>query len=149
MPGCRHIIKGFLLIVLSASSLFAQQQHEILNEIRIFNKFGIINPEDREFGTGSEYPFEYLLKESSIRFEQRDTGIVALIDYLVRIKVYSDDPVHITEAALVGIPFYFSENMERITNLEGRTHQPDGTFTLFQEGQARQAGACRARSAAR
>lgn len=137
MPGCKHIINGFLLILVSTLPVYAQQSDEILNEIRIFDKFGIISPEDREIENGSEYPFEYLLKESSIRFDQRDTGIVALIDYLVRIKVYSDDPVDITEAALVGIPFYFSENMERITNLEGRTHQPDGTFTLFQAGRAR------------
>ena len=102
-----------------------------LEQIQIFEKFGDIF--DQNFGD-PDYPGQpwyYQLKETTVRFDQRPTGITALIDYLVRIRVNTDDPLLVAEASLVGIPFYFPENMERIINLEGYTFQPDGERTYF------------------
>ena len=137
MPYLKHLIILFSLIFGAVASLAAQEQDELLNEIRIFEKFGYVNPMDIDRKPDFEYPYQYLLREASIRFDQRSSGIVALIDHLIRIKVYTDDPISKTEAALVGIPFYFSENMERITNLEGITHQPGGEYNYFSGEDAR------------
>jgi hypothetical protein len=124
-------------LLIAANPIFGQQNDEILSEVRIFEKFGQVAMSEIEIDPESEYPYEYLLKEASVRFTQQSGGIVALIDHLIRIKVHTDEPVFITEASMVGIPFYFSENMERITNLEGITHQPDGSFYQFNGRDAR------------
>jgi hypothetical protein len=139
MAHFKHIITVIILSLLGGATLQAQQSDDILNEIQIFQKFGNINDSDLgiENSSASGYPYEYLLKETSIRFDQRNGGVVALIDHLIRIKVYTDEPVLKTEASLVGIPFYFAENMERIVNLEGQTHQPDGSLHYFSSEQAR------------
>ncbi|MEX2602149.1 MAG: hypothetical protein WD355_10900 [Balneolaceae bacterium] len=93
-------------------------------------------PEPSEFGSipdslfhadiSHSYPYEILLKESSIRFVDRGGTIVAILDHLVRIRLYSSDPVEQAGAALIGIPFYSLDEMERVTRIEGVTHQPDG-----------------------
>lgn len=139
MPHFKHIIAVIILSLFAGVTLQAQQSDDILNEIRIFQKFGNIDESDLGFDNDSdwEYPYEYLLKEASIRIDQREGGIVALIDHLIRIKVHTDEPVLKTEASLVGIPFYFAENMERIVNLEGLTHQPDGSYHYFNGADAR------------
>jgi len=103
----------------------------VLEQIRIFDQFGnIFDQSFNETGYPGQ-PWYYQLKETVIRFEQRPQGITALIDYLVRIRVTTDDPIGIAEASLVGIPFYFPENMERVINLEGYTYQSDGERSYF------------------
>lgn len=93
-------------------------------------------PEPAQFGSvpdslflteaSHSYPYEILLKESSIRFADRGGTIVAILDHLVRIRLFSSDPVDQAGAALIGIPFYDMDEMERVTRIEGVTHQPGG-----------------------
>lgn len=121
-----------LLIVLTFCGIsFSQDDPAILEEIQIFDKFGFIP--DRQFTEirNHNYPFEYLLKESTIRTVERPDGIVAIIDNLVRIRVLSDDQLEQAEASVVGIPFYFKDGIETIINLEAITHQPDGSQVRF------------------
>lgn len=106
-------------------------QRTVLDEARIFEKFGNIAPQDFDRNPGHTFPHEYLLNETSIRFEERENGIVAVIDYLKRIKIYSDDSLELAQAALVSIPFYFADGIERIINIRGTTHHPDGSKTEF------------------
>lgn len=103
----------------------------LLDDIRIFDRFGAITEDNFASDIYQNEPYYYQLKETAIRFDQRSQGITALIDYLVRIHVQTDDPLLVAEASLVGIPFYFSENMERIINLEGYTYQPGGSKSYF------------------
>lgn len=110
---------------------FSQDDDAILDEIRIFDKFGSIPASQFTSSPGHDYPFEYLLKESTIRTVERPDGIVAIIDNLVRIRVLSDDQLEQAEASLVGIPFYFKDGIETIINLEAITHQPDGSQVRF------------------
>lgn len=136
MPGKTYLylICAILLPALSVSVAAAQVptvDTRVLDEIQIFEKFGNIPEEEFSRSDYEAHPYYFLLKETSVRFEQRTGGIVALIDYLVRIRVNSDDPIRVTEAALVGIPYYFSENMESVFNLEGYTHSEDGTRNYF------------------
>lgn len=103
----------------------------VLEQIRIFDQFGnIFDQSFNESGYPGQ-PWYYQLKETVIRFDQRPQGITAMIDYMIRIRVTTDDPIRIAEASLVGIPFYFQENMERVINLEGYTYQPDGERSYF------------------
>ena len=104
------------------------QEDTILQERNIFENFGSPPSELNEPAPDHNAPYEYLSREASIEFDETDRGIVVYIHYLNRIKVYSDDPIDQAEAALVGIPFYASENIERVTNLEGITWKGNGQF---------------------
>lgn len=132
----------FFLLILAAAlcepvQLTAQTSSEVLEEIDIFNQFGTIPDEVLETETGSDYPYEFLDQLTSVRLEETPRGIIAIIDNLVRLKIYSDEPIHIAEASTVGIPFYFADGIERIVNLEGWTHHKDGTKTPLQTSFAR------------
>lgn len=134
-------LKIFLITIfvyaVSAGPVIGQVGVDSVSEIDIFQKFGRINQADLQRQAGHDYPFEYLLKESSIRFDERGNSIVAVIDHLVRIKVHSDEPIEVAEASLVGIPYYFADSMERIVNLEGITHQPDGSRSILNQNNIR------------
>jgi hypothetical protein len=86
-----------------------------------------------------DYPFEYLLNRVETRFTTRDDRVVAILEYHYRIKVLSDDPNLMAEAALVGIPYYFADDVEEVTHIEGATYQPDGSVTELDEGEIRTA----------
>ncbi|MCC5942382.1 MAG: DUF3857 domain-containing protein [Balneolaceae bacterium] len=114
------------LSALFAFSLSAQNQNEILEDIQIFEKFGMISNQQLERSTDSEYPYEFLEKKTAIQIHERSRGIVAVLDYLIRIKVHSDDPLYIAEASMVGIPFYFADGIEQVSQIEGITHHTNG-----------------------
>ena len=134
-------LKTFLLTVIVNAlfifPVFGQIGADSISEINIFQKFGSVEQSDLQRQSDHDYPFEYLLKESSIRFDERGNSIVAIIDHLVRIKVHSDEPIEVAEASLVGIPFYFADSMERIVNLDGITHQPDGSRSILNQNNIR------------
>jgi hypothetical protein len=120
-----------LIILIACGTTYSQDDSPILEEIQIFDKFGSIPSNQISDSSDHSYPFEYLLKESSIRMIESPTGIVAIIDNLVRIRVLSDDQLEQAEAGLIGIPFYFKDGIETISNLEAITHQPDGSQVRF------------------
>ncbi|WP_083750088.1 DUF3857 domain-containing protein [Rhodohalobacter halophilus] len=126
-----RLSQTLLALVIFATPLELSAQFdsdEILQERQIFSRFGDIPPSDFDYSPDHSEPYEYLLRETSIEFDETERGIVAYIHYLVRIKILTDDPIRQTEAALVGIPYYASDNMERVTNFEGYTWKPDGQF---------------------
>jgi len=75
------------------------------------------------------YPFEYLLNKVDARFSESGGRISAILDYHYRVRVLTDDPQYLAEAALVGIPYYYHENLEEITQVQALTIQPDGEVT--------------------
>lgn len=115
----------------------AQQNLEELEKLQIFDHFGKIPAENFLYEPDHTYPYEYLKKQSFVRLPEAGRNLVAVIDYLVRIKVFSDDPFDIADAAMVGVPFYFADNIERIVNLEGITHQPDGEKSYLHRNDTR------------
>lgn len=127
----------FFVSAVFACPVFGQVGADSISEIDIFQKFGRVNQADLQGQADHDYPYEYLLKESTIRFEERGNSIVAVIDHLVRIKVHSDEPIEVAEASLVGIPYYFADSMERIVKLEGITHQPDGSRSMLNQNNIR------------
>lgn len=127
-----------LLIVLTFCGIASSQNGiSILDDIQIFNKFGSVPHSQFTEDPDHDYPFEYLLKESSIQTVERQDGIVAITDNLVRIRVLSDDQLEKAEASLIGIPFYFQDGIETINNLEAITHQPDGSRVRFNTNNVR------------
>jgi len=85
------------------------------------------------------YPYEFLLKRAEVSFREEGGRILAIIEHHYRLKVYSDDPIYQAEAALIGIPFYYHDNMEEITFIEGATHHPDGSASALHENDIRTA----------
>ncbi|WP_234572817.1 DUF3857 domain-containing protein [Rhodohalobacter sp. 614A] len=132
----RLFLTNLIVLTFSGVSL-SQNDSSVLEQIQIFDKFGSVPQSQFRQAPNHDYPFEYLLKESTIRIVERPSGIVAIIDNLVRIRVLSDDQLEKAEASLVGIPFYFQDGIETITNLEAITHQPDGSQVRFDTENAR------------
>lgn len=124
----------FFLFVDKANS---QNDPNILGEIETFDKFGNLSLEDLQIEAEHHFPYEFILKESSIRMVEEGRSLIATIDHLVRIKVYSDDPIHRAEASLVGIPFYYADGIERVHHIEGITYHPDGRVSILQQNQLR------------
>ncbi len=130
----------FLLTVLFLSfhhNGSAQNDDEILQELEIFEKFGQVSTSDLQIDPDHTYPYEFLTKESTIRVEETSRGIIAFIDYLIRVKVFSDDPLSQAEASMVGIPYYFADGLEQVRHVEGITHNPDGSRTHLDLDQLR------------
>lgn len=132
----------FSLLFLTAGLLGSVQtaasaSSEVLEEIDIFSRFGTISEDLFNHTVETGYPYEFLEQLTSVRLEETERGIVAVIDNLVRIKIHSDEPIHIAEASSVGIPFYFADGIERIVNLEGITHHKDGSKTPLEPSFAR------------
>lgn len=127
----------FLIFQLFFEKATSQNEPDILGDIEIFDKFGTLTLEDLQIEADHNFPYEFILKESSIRMVEDGRSLIATIDYIVRIKVYSDDPIERAEASLVGIPFYFADGIERIQHIEGITYQPDGRVSFLQQNQLR------------
>ncbi len=113
------------------------QDSGILEDFRIFENFGFISNQVLEHDSRAGYPYEFLEKKTAIQIQERSNGIVAVLDYLIRIKVHSDDPLHIAEASMVGIPFYFAEGIERVTQIEGITHHTNGQRSYVNSNEIR------------
>jgi hypothetical protein len=135
-----RLLYGFLFLLVfqfHVEKVKSQIAPDILGEIEIFDKFGNLSIEDLQIEAGHNYPYEFILKEASVRMIEEGRSLIASIDYLVRIKVYSDDPLHWAEASLVGIPFYFADGIESVMHIEGITYQPDGGVSYLQQNQLR------------
>ncbi len=136
-----RLLYGFLLFFMAFHLLvekaYSQNEPDILDGIEIFDKFGTLTLQDLQIEAEHNYPYEFILKESTVRMVEEGRSLIAYIDYLIRIKVYSDDPIDQAEASLVGIPFYFADGIERIQHVEGMTYHPDGRVSILLQNQLR------------
>ncbi len=131
-----RLLKIILCIILSlvlAATAIAQQGERQINVRDLFADFGNLPAHYLDIEPDHEFPYEYLSKKSSVRFIEESGGLKAIIDHLVRIKIYSDDPLEIADASLVGIPIYEADEMEQIHNLAGVTYLPDGSTHQLQD----------------
>jgi len=125
-----NLIRLFIIPTLFALFVpleITAQQNELFEIRDIFDQFGEVTQGELQKEASHDYPFEYLIRESSIRFREERGSIEAVIDHYVRIKLFSDDPIEIAEAALVAVPYYYADNMEQVINLRATTHLPDGS----------------------
>ncbi len=75
---------------------------------------------EAQYPADPDVPFLYSSKKLDITFEEDDQSIVAVLKYHVRVKVFDSS---IKEAAVVGIPYYFEDNIEQVSDIRGYTHQ--------------------------
>jgi len=68
-------------------------------------------------------PYMVTNNEMHVSFKEDQNSIVAIIKYLVRLKVF-DKTVH--KASIVSIPYYFDNDMERISKIKAQTYDPSG-----------------------
>jgi len=73
-----------------------------------------------QYPSNPDAPFLYSLKDLDISFEEDDQSIIAVLKYHVRVKIFD---ASVKEAAVVGIPYYFDNNIEQVTDIRGVTHQ--------------------------
>jgi hypothetical protein len=67
----------------------------------------------------TDVPFIYSLKQLDINFENEQESIVAVLNYHVRIKVFDATA---QGARVVGIPYYFENNIESVSNIRAATY---------------------------
>lgn len=131
-----RLLKIILCIILSlalGATSIAQQGDRQIDVRDLFADFGNLPAHYLDLEPDHDFPYEYLSKKSSVRFIEDSGGLKAIIDHLVRIKIYSDDPLEIADAALVGIPIYEADEMEQVHNLAGVTYLPDGSTHQLQD----------------
>ncbi len=134
----RKVLLTLFLFIVVVFSAQAQEKNIIHSQLVIEqSEFGEIPDSLYRLEATGETPFEYLSKEAIVRFDERNGNIVSIIDYHIRIKVYSDDELKKTEASLIGIPFYSSDDMEEIINIRAITHQPDCSRDRLDESEVR------------
>jgi hypothetical protein len=75
---------------------------------------------DDQYPADPNAPFIYSLKKLDVSFEEDEQSIIAVLKYHVRVKVFDSS---VKEAAVVGIPYYFDNNIEQVSNIKGVTHQ--------------------------
>lgn len=75
-------------------------------------------------------PYRITNKELNVSFQEADESILAVLEHHVRIKVFDDS---VREASVVAIPYYFEDDMERITSLEAYTYLPTGERIALSE----------------
>lgn len=79
--------------------------------------------EESQYPANPDAPFIYSLKKLDVSFEETEQSIVAVLKYHVRVKIFD---ASVQEAAVVGIPYYFENNIERVQNIQGITWQSPG-----------------------
>ncbi|MDZ7658470.1 DUF3857 domain-containing protein [Fodinibius sp.] len=96
---------------------------------------------DAEFGSipdslfqmqqpGNDTPYRITNKELDVSFQEANESIVAVLEHHIRIKVFDDS---VREASVVAIPYYFDNDMERVTSLEAYTYLPSGERAALSE----------------
>lgn len=76
-------------------------------------------------------PFLYSLKSLDVTFEETDGSIVAVLRYHVRVKIFD---ASVKEASVVGIPYYFEKDIERVSDIDAVTwHSPEERIPLSPE----------------
>lgn len=128
-----------LFLVLQGVASDASGQFQETARLPEVSEFGEIPDSLFHRQPDHDYPFEYLLNRVETRFTTRGDRVVAILEYHYRIKVLSDDPNLMADAALVGIPYYFADDLEEVMHIEGATYQPDGTVTELDEAEIRTA----------
>lgn len=68
-------------------------------------------------------PYMVTNNEMNVSFDENGNSIVAIIKYLVRLKVFDKSA---REASIVSIPYYFDNDMEQISNIRAQTYEPSG-----------------------
>lgn len=109
--------------------------------ISIGNSFGQEVP-DAEFGVipdslfqmqvseSDSVPYEITNKELDVSFREADESIVAVLEHHIRVKIFD---ASVREASIIAIPYYFENDMERITSLEAYTYLPSGNRVALSE----------------
>ncbi len=86
---------------------------------------------ESRYPANPEVPFIYSLKKLDITFEEANGSIVAVMTYRVRAKIFD---ASIPQASIVGIPYYFKNDIEEVAYIRGITYQsPDESTKLSPE----------------
>ncbi len=106
--------------------------------------YGQDNPyPDAEFGSIPDSLFEmpapadeedapYMItnKELDVSFQEADDSIIAVLEHHFRLKIFDADE---REASIIAIPYYYLDDMERITTVEAYTYLPSGERVALSE----------------
>ncbi|MGM0545936.1 MAG: DUF3857 domain-containing protein [Bacteroidota bacterium] len=87
--------------------------------------FSMQPPADAE-----DTPYVIANKELDVSFQEADDSIIAVLEHHFRLKIFDADK---REASIIAIPYYFLDDMERITTVEAYTYLPSGERVALSE----------------
>lgn len=70
-----------------------------------------------------DVPYVITNKELDVSFRETGESIVAILEHHVRLKVFDETA---REASIVTIPYYYDQDMEKISSIRAYTHLPSG-----------------------
>lgn len=104
------------------SSGFAGAQNEVVDA-----QYGVIPDSlfrmQAPSADAAETPYTITNKEVDVFFQEAGGSIIAVLRHHMRLKVFDASA---PEASAVTIPYYYDDDMERISNIRGSTHLPSG-----------------------
>lgn len=121
----RFSILAVVFMAAAVGNLSAQQFQDA--------KFGLIPDSLYKLSAPEQYPdTPYMItnKEMDVSFREEGGSIIAVMDNHVRLKVFDKSA---REASIVALPYYFADNMERISDIRGWTHLPSGKRIALQQ----------------
>ncbi|WP_440999555.1 DUF3857 domain-containing protein [Fodinibius sp. SL11] len=109
-------IIGFLFWI-SIGNGFAQEISDA--------EFGVIPDSlfQMQVSESDSVPYKITNKELDVSFREAEESIVAVLEHHIRIKIFD---ASVREASIIAIPYYFKNDMERITSLQAYTYLPSG-----------------------
>jgi len=75
-------------------------------------------------------PYMVTNNEMQVSFKEDNNSIVAVIKYLVRLKVFDKTA---RQASIISIPYYYDHNMEQISHIRAQTYEPSGKRIPLQQ----------------
>ncbi|PAU93423.1 hypothetical protein CK503_11865 [Aliifodinibius salipaludis] len=119
----RFFITTACIVLLGISGVTAQNMPDAEFGSIPDSLFQMQAPED-------DIPYRITNKELNVSFQEADESILAVLEHHIRIKVFDDS---VQEASVVAIPYYFENDMERVTSLEAYTYLPSGGRVALSE----------------
>ena len=89
-------------------------------------QFGIIPDSLFEMSAPSNstaFPYVVTNKELDVTFQESGGGIMAVLKHHKRVKVFD---ASVRESSVITIPYYFENQMEQVSNIQGVTYLSDG-----------------------
>lgn len=128
-----------ILIVDPVIDVSASAELPIIQKSRYYEPadFGNVPQEQLQLQADHSFPYEILAKTRVITFDEKNGSIVARIEDVFRIKIYTSEPREQIEASLVTIPVLRGQESEQVDQIRGITHQSTGEWVELSQADIR------------
>lgn len=128
-----------IMIVDPIGAFSGEEEQPIIERSRYYDPvdFGSVPQDQLTRVPDHDFPYEILAKTRVISFEEKNGSIIARIEDVFRIKIYTSEPREQIEASLVTIPVLRGQESEQVDQIRGITHQPGGEWVELSQADIR------------